>query len=92
VSAGAGSVHTHVLAWKVDLDIAGTHNSLNMLNFKVGCLAKYLYGFVQASQWLQQIAFTIQRFAMPPLCLHQPAGYHLLLMRVPAGVGLNLAP
>lgn len=31
----AGTVHTHVLAWKVDLDIAGTQNSLNMLHFKV---------------------------------------------------------
>jgi len=31
----AGTVHTHVLAWKVDLDIAGTHNSLKMLDFKV---------------------------------------------------------
>ena len=32
-------MHTHVLAWKVDLDIAGTHNSLNMLNFKVSLRA-----------------------------------------------------
>lgn len=31
----AGTLHTHVLAWKVDLDIAGTQNSLNMLHFKV---------------------------------------------------------
>ena len=30
-----GSVHTHVLAWKADLDIAGTENSLNILEFKV---------------------------------------------------------
>jgi Cu2+-containing amine oxidase len=35
-AAAAGTVHTHVLAWKVDLDIAGTSNSLNMINFKVG--------------------------------------------------------
>jgi hypothetical protein len=35
-AAAAGTVHTHVLAWKVDLDIAGTQNSLNMINFKVG--------------------------------------------------------
>jgi hypothetical protein len=28
-------VHTHVLAWKADLDIAGTANSINMHRFEV---------------------------------------------------------
>jgi Cu2+-containing amine oxidase len=31
----SGTLHTHVLAWKVDLDIAGTSNSINIHHMKV---------------------------------------------------------
>lgn len=31
----SGTLHTHVLAWKADLDIAGTTNSINIHNMKV---------------------------------------------------------
>jgi Cu2+-containing amine oxidase len=31
----SGTLHTHVLAWKVDLDIAGTSNSVNIHHMKV---------------------------------------------------------
>eukprot|EP00775_Hariotina_reticulata_P012327 gene12327-12462_t len=32
----SGTVHTHVLGWKVDLDIGGTVNSVNIHNLKLG--------------------------------------------------------
>jgi Cu2+-containing amine oxidase len=35
----SGTLHTHVLAWKVDLDIAGTSNSVNIHHMKVRQLA-----------------------------------------------------
>jgi Cu2+-containing amine oxidase len=31
----SGTLHTHVLAWKVDLDIGGTQNSVNIHHMKV---------------------------------------------------------
>lgn len=31
----SGTLHTHVLAWKVDLDIAGQTNSVSLHNMKV---------------------------------------------------------
>jgi Cu2+-containing amine oxidase len=31
----SGTLHTHVIAWKVDLDIGGTANSVNIHNLKV---------------------------------------------------------
>jgi Cu2+-containing amine oxidase len=32
----SGTLHTHVLGWKVDLDIGGTSNSVNIHEMKVG--------------------------------------------------------
>jgi hypothetical protein len=43
VFVGVGTIHTHILAWKADLDIAGTSNSLNLLRFKVSPLILLLY-------------------------------------------------
>jgi Copper amine oxidase, enzyme domain len=31
----SGTLHTHVLAWKVDLDVGGTSNSVNIHTMKV---------------------------------------------------------
>jgi Cu2+-containing amine oxidase len=31
----SGTLHTHVLAWKVDLDVGGTQNSVNIHHMKV---------------------------------------------------------
>lgn len=32
----SGTLHTHVLGWKADLDIGGTANSVNIHEMKVG--------------------------------------------------------
>jgi Cu2+-containing amine oxidase len=31
----SGTLHTHVLAWKVDLDVGGTQNSVSIHHMKV---------------------------------------------------------
>lgn len=35
----SGTLHTHVLGWKADLDIGGTSNSVNIHELKVGASA-----------------------------------------------------
>jgi Cu2+-containing amine oxidase len=38
----SGSIHTHLIAWKVDMDILGTRNSINMHTIGVRMIALLL--------------------------------------------------
>jgi hypothetical protein len=46
----SGTLHTHVLGWKVDLDIGGTANSVNIHEMKV-CVSVWVFVWVWMFVW-----------------------------------------
>uniref|UniRef100_A0A383VT45 Amine oxidase n=1 Tax=Tetradesmus obliquus TaxID=3088 RepID=A0A383VT45_TETOB len=54
----SGTLHTHVLAWKVDLDIGGTQNSVNIHHMKVGEADDGAGGKIYINKYEAEIAET----------------------------------
>lgn len=50
-----GTIHTHQLAWKVDLDIAGVNNSVNIHEVKYGSFSDNGLGTLVASPFYERI-------------------------------------
>eukprot|EP00882_Tetradesmus_deserticola_P006545 GHRQ01006887.1.p1 GENE.GHRQ01006887.1~~GHRQ01006887.1.p1 ORF type:complete len:732 (+),score=281.45 GHRQ01006887.1:152-2347(+) len=65
----SGTLHTHVLAWKVDLDIAGTSNSVNIHHMKVGEADDGAGGTIYINKYEAQIAETEEEAAYQAMML-----------------------
>uniref|UniRef100_A0A383WJJ4 Amine oxidase n=1 Tax=Tetradesmus obliquus TaxID=3088 RepID=A0A383WJJ4_TETOB len=65
----SGTLHTHVLAWKVDLDIAGTSNSVNIHHMKVGEADDGAGGKIYINKYEAEIAETENEAAYQTMML-----------------------
>jgi hypothetical protein len=97
----SGTVHTQALAWKVDLDIAGTHNSVKLHTIKVrlsqdalclaACVGCSLVVGDAAVVVAQTYTFSGLQVKHPPYCVSKVAACDMRIF-IPVTVELRPVP